>query len=163
MKTLLLLRHGKSDWSADVDDAERPLTKRGARAARVMGKFITDVGEAPDALVTSTAHRAVDTAARAAAAGAWGCEARPNSVIYGGNSVHVLDTVRAEPDTTTRLVVVGHEPASSEAIALLVGGGAHRLPTAAVAAIELDVEHWSDVEPGCGVLLYLIPPRLLDP
>jgi phosphohistidine phosphatase len=162
VKTLLLLRHGKSDWSADVDDVDRPLTKRGTRAARVMGEFLTAAGQAPDAVVTSTARRADDTAALAAAAGAWPCEVRRSDALYGGDPSDVLQIARAEPNTTTRLLLVGHEPASSETASLLVGGGSHRLPTAGVAAIELDVTHWDQVEPGCGHLLYLIPPRLLS-
>jgi phosphohistidine phosphatase len=161
VKSLLFLRHGKSDWNTDVDDAERPLAKRGERAARIMGEFLTRAGQAPDAVVTSRARRAVDTALLAAAAGEWPCEVRRSDEIYGADSSGVLQAVRAEEDTTTRLLLVGHEPATSETIALLVGGGAFRLPTAGLAAIELDVQHWAEVEAGCGCLLFLIPPRLL--
>ena len=69
MKMVLLLRHGKSDWSTAVDDRERPLAKRGRRAARAIGEFLTRAGEAPDAIVASPARRAADTATLAAAAG----------------------------------------------------------------------------------------------
>jgi phosphohistidine phosphatase len=161
VKTLLLLRHGKSDWNANLDDAHRPLTKRGVQAARAMGEFLTKSGQAPDGVVTSTAARAADTAAQAAAAGRWTCDVRLSDAIYGADSAVVLETVHAEPNTTARLLLVGHEPASSETVALLVGGGEYRLPTAALAGIELDVEDWADVGPGCGRLLYLVPPRLL--
>ena len=125
MKTLLVLRHGKSDWEADVDDADRPLAKRGARAARAMGGFLTSARQVPDAVVTSTARRATDTAALAAATGAWRCPLRRSDLLSSGDRSGVPQTARAEPDATTRLLLVGHEPASSEAIALLVGGGAH--------------------------------------
>ena len=74
-----------------------------------------------------------------------------------------LDAIRAESDDVKRLMVVGHEPTSSETVTLLVGGGRHRLPTAAVAGIDVDVARWTDVEPACGRLSYLIPPRLLAP
>ena len=34
VSTLVLLRHGKSDWSATASDLERPLTSRGVRRGR---------------------------------------------------------------------------------------------------------------------------------
>jgi phosphohistidine phosphatase len=161
MKTLILLRHGKSDWSADVDDRERPLTKRGRNAADAIGAFLTGAGEVPDAVVTSPARRAADTAGRAAAAGKVQCGIRTNELLYGNEAFTVLEVARSEPDTTERLLLVGHEPTSSDTLALLIGGGKHRLPTAAAAGIELDVDHWADVEPGCGILRYLVVPRML--
>ena len=56
-RMLLLLRHGKSDWSSNVDDRERPLAKRGRKAAQAIGRFLTEAGEAPDAVVASPARR----------------------------------------------------------------------------------------------------------
>ena len=69
---------------------------------------------------------------------------------------------RTEPDEVNRLVVVGHEPALSEAVALFVGGGNFSLPSAAVAGIALDVARWADIEPGRGGLAYLVRPRMLE-
>ena len=41
MKKLTLLRHAKSSWDDPVDrDFDRPLNKKGKRAAAVMGCFI---------------------------------------------------------------------------------------------------------------------------
>ncbi len=34
LRELLILRHGKSDWSGDKDDFNRPLEDRGKRAAQ---------------------------------------------------------------------------------------------------------------------------------
>ena len=163
MRTLLILRHAKSDWSSSVDDHERPLAKRGRNAAQTIGRFLTRAGQAPDAVVVSPARRAAETAALAVAAGGWHCTVRTNNLLYGANAYATLDAIRAESDDVKRLMVVGHEPTSSETVTLLVGGGRHRLPTAAVAGIDVDVSRWTDVEPACGHLSYLIPPRLLAP
>ena len=55
MKTLLLMRHAKSDWDhPDLDDHDRPLNKRGLRNAPLMGKFIRDAKLVPGACLTST-------------------------------------------------------------------------------------------------------------
>ena len=40
MKTLYLLRHGKSDWKAPYGrDHDRPLVRRGVEAAALVGDF----------------------------------------------------------------------------------------------------------------------------
>ena len=41
MKTLLMMRHGKSDWDADFgSDHDRPLNERGVRNSRLMGQVL---------------------------------------------------------------------------------------------------------------------------
>ena len=87
MRTLLILRHAKSDWSSSVDDRERPLAKRGRNAAQAIGRFLTRAGQAPDAVVVSPARRAAETAALAVAAGGWHCTVRTNNLLYGANAV----------------------------------------------------------------------------
>ena len=41
MKTLHLLRHAKSSWKdPGLDDHDRPLSKRGRQAAKIMAKYL---------------------------------------------------------------------------------------------------------------------------
>ena len=80
MRSLILFRHGKSDWDAPfASDHERPLTNRGKEAARLMGRFLQQTGQIPDLAVSSSAQRARDTQQLAARAGHWkstGCGMR---------------------------------------------------------------------------------------
>jgi len=39
-RTLILLRHAKSDWSGDETDVARPLAKRGRRQAPDAGRWL---------------------------------------------------------------------------------------------------------------------------
>ena len=39
-RELLILRHGKSDWSTGEDDFDRPLVDRGKRGAQRMGVWL---------------------------------------------------------------------------------------------------------------------------
>ncbi|MGB5457997.1 MAG: histidine phosphatase family protein, partial [Gammaproteobacteria bacterium] len=39
-RTLILLRHGKSDWNTDDDDFDRPLKKRGKNASAMVGEWL---------------------------------------------------------------------------------------------------------------------------
>lgn len=162
-RRLLLMRHGKSDWSASYgDDADRPLNARGRKASRAIGRFLTATGNQPQLAVTSPARRARDTLKLAAKAGRWDCPTCVAPCFYGSGPAELVHHLRDElPDSAERVLVVGHEPIWSEAVELL--SGAHvRMPTAAVACIELDTPRWSDVTANSGRLLWLVPPRLLD-
>ena len=162
MKTLLLLRHGKSSWDeGPLPDHERPLAPRGVKAARRMGRFIGRVGSAPDRVLCSPAVRAAETLRLAADAGAWRVPVGVVPELYGASPADVLACVRAVAPGVETLLVVGHEPACSQTASGLIGGAAVRFPTAALACIKLDAAGWDAVGPGGGELLWLVTPRLL--
>ena len=164
MKTILILRHGKSDWDADVvGDHDRPLASRGQKGARKMGRFLTTARAVPDRAITSSAVRARETLATAAEAGGWTGPARVTDALYEAAPETVLREIQSEPDDADTVVVVGHEPTSSRLAALLVGGGQIEMKTAAVARIDVEVESWADVQPGRGSLAFLLPPGALRP
>ena len=159
----MLLRHGKSDWASDTgDDRDRPLAKRGERAARTMGELLARPAIRPDAAVTSPATRAHTTLELAMKAGGWVCPVLVSEALYGEGTSAVLEEIKRQSDEAARLLLVGHEPTWSDLTALLVGGGGHRVPTGAVAGIDFEVDRWEDVRPGIGLLVFLVPARLLD-
>jgi phosphohistidine phosphatase len=160
VKTVLLFRHGKSDWDASYDtDHERPLAKRGRRAADLMGAFLAEKGEVPDLAISSTALRARDTLDRAAQAGGWGCRLELLDELYLPNPYLLLDVLQQQDESVSSVMLVGHQPAWSEALSLLVGGGDFRFPTAAIARVDVDVEQWDEVAAGSGELRWLVTPK----
>lgn len=118
-------------------------------------------GQVPDAAIVSPARRAEDTLRWAMTAGGWTCPTRTAEPLYGGGVSGLLAEIRPEPATTDLLLAVGHEPAWSESLAVLVGGGRLRFPTAALARVDLDIDAWNGVGPGTGVLAWSVVPRLL--
>src|SRR5690625_5108607 len=60
-RTLILVRHAKSDWSAPVDDQHRPLARRGRRQAPATGRWLAQHLPAPDLVLVSVAVRAQQT------------------------------------------------------------------------------------------------------
>jgi phosphohistidine phosphatase len=162
VKHLLLLRHGKSDSDARPDaDHERPLTRRGRKAAELMGTYLSRIEREPDLVLTSSAVRARATAELAGEAGCWTCPRTVLPELYGAAVADVLRCVSAQDDRMTRLLIVGHEPTLSELIGGLVGGGSIRVPTAALASIVFEVNRWRDVTLGLGELQWLVVPRAL--
>lgn len=161
MKTVILFRHGKSDWSAGLPDHERPLAPRGRKAAGRMGRFLSGVEQVPELVVTSTAVRARDTAARAIEAGEWTCLMAESDALYHPSAGSVLSAIRSQAEHIGSVMLVGHEPTWSEVLSLLVGGGVFRFPTAAMARIDLDVGRWDEVEFGQGELRWMVTPKEL--
>ena len=161
MLELLVMRHAKSDWDAGADDHERPLAERGVKSARNIGRFLARVEMVPELVISSTAVRAQTTAELAAEAGGWSCPIERTSAFYDTDPEAVLAEIAAR-DAPPRLMVVGHDPTWSELVSLLAGGGAVRLPTAAVACLELPMNSWHAVAPGKGRLVWLVTPKLVQ-
>ncbi|MEB3162784.1 MAG: histidine phosphatase family protein [Prochlorothrix sp.] len=166
-KQLILFRHGKSDWEGDsVQDHDRPLAKRGIKAAQAMGQLLSRAEQVPDLVRSSTALRARSTAELAHTAGGWPCPLEFMADLYETTPQGVISMVKGVPDRMggrplDRLMLVGHEPTWSMLTALLMGGGRVEVPTAALVGIDLEIETWAAIGPGKGCLRWLFLPRLL--
>jgi phosphohistidine phosphatase len=63
IKTLLILRHGKSSWKLpELADHDRPLNKRGKRDAPKIGNLLKEKDLVPELIISSNAVRADKTA-----------------------------------------------------------------------------------------------------
>ncbi len=163
MKRLYLLRHAKSDWrSGSATDHERPLTARGRRAASTVGRFLTAIGQAPEAIVTSSAVRARSTVEIAATAGGWVCPVAETERLYDSSPDELLAVVRETDEGVRRLLLAGHEPVWSESAGRLIGGGRVRMVTAAVVRIDLAGDGWREAAFGAGTLVWAVTPKLLQ-
>ena len=162
VKTVILFRHGKSDWDAPYgSDHERPLAKRGRKAADRMGVFLAERGEVPELAISSTAVRARDTLDRAMRAGDWRCRVEHLDDLYLPSPFMLLDVLQQLDEPLVSVMLLGHQPAWSETLGLLVGGSEFRFPTAAMARVDLSVERWAEIDIGLGELRWLVTPKEL--
>ncbi|WP_420438160.1 SixA phosphatase family protein [Candidatus Palauibacter sp.] len=145
MKTLLILRHAKSSWDhPGLRDHDRPLNPRGRRDAPRMGRFLAERDLVPERIVSSTAVRARTTAELAAAEFGWEVEIETTSDLYLASPDSYVDVVEVMGGVEERLMVVGHNPGITALVWHLTGEGEH-MPTAALAAVELDIDDWSEL------------------
>ncbi len=164
MKTLLVLRHGKSSWAtSNMSDHDRPLKPRGERSARRMGQELLRRGIAPDLIVSSTAERARATARLAAA------EAGKSDVIvetrelYLTGVSHQLETLAGVAgDRVATAMIVGHNPTLEDLTEQLTGEDL-RLTTGNLVRIDLDIESWSELPRARGKLGFVLRPNELSP
>ncbi|MFO7812729.1 MAG: histidine phosphatase family protein [Pelovirga sp.] len=160
MKNLSLIRHAKSDWSSGAaSDFDRPLNHRGNKAAPMMAERILKRGSIPDLLVSSPARRAFETVELLAHE----LDAPQEQIvfhrdIYDASLSMLVETVRQLP-ALEHIALIGHNPGLSELGLWLCPQAPEWLPTCAVLELELAVNDWSAVSPGCATLLYYDYPK----
>ncbi len=164
LKTLLILRHGKAQPDAPNGDRARDLLVRGRRDSEAMGTYIGEKIGVPDAIFTSDAQRALHTARLVARA--VGFDEEQLTIvpqIYGADERTLVALVRSILDDVDTALLTGHNPGFEELTAALTGIDEDdiRLPTAGLAHLEFDVDHWDDAHPGTGRLIAITTPKML--
>lgn len=151
MKTLLVLRHAKSDWSADYGaDHDRPLNRRGLASAHHVGELVRDLDLIPDLIISSTAVRARTTVEIAIEAGQWGSVLTLDERLYHSGPDSVLKIISAS-DPTDRVMVVGHQPTWGSLVYQMTGVPTE-IKTATLAVIDLMITTWDQVIDSTGRL-----------
>lgn len=153
MKKLTLIRHAKSDWSSGAaSDFERPLNRRGNKAAPMMAGRILKRGSVPDLLVSSPAQRAAETATLLAQ----GLGLAQEQIIFHRNiyeaSLATLIDIIRQLSAPEHIALIGHNPGLSHLGLWLCPQAPEWLPTCAVLELELAVDDWAAVTPGCATL-----------
>lgn len=158
MLRLILIRHAKSDWSADdQEDHERQLAPRGVKASRWIGDTLRAEGWLPDLVLCSTAVRTRQTLEVAGIA----APARFVREIYDSMSGDFVDIIRRMGGEARKLALVGHNTGMDTTALLLAEDDADfgGYPTGAIAVMDFAIERWSELEEGSGRILAFRRPR----
>ncbi len=169
MRRLLLLRHGKADRHSAGGDRERPLTRRGEEDALRLGQYLAAEGMKPDLAVASNARRARQTLDRVLAAFPGHVTHVIENTIYMATVDHLLDILRQTPNRVSTLLAVGHNPGFAELAISLAGSGEaaelqrlrSKFPTAALAILNFEADHWETVGMQAARLDRFVTPALL--
>ena len=110
---LWLLRHGQADHPLGLEDAARPLTKKGEEQARSAGRSLAELAPSIAVVLSSPRVRALRTAELAV--GAHGSAPAPVVIDelggdYGLPDLLTLLSPWTEGDARVDVVVVGHNP-----------------------------------------------------
>lgn len=162
MKSLLVMRHAKSDYPPSIaDDFDRPLSKRGRKDLTCMANLLAAAENPPDLILSSSAVRAERTAV--ALATALKIEGRRFCLedrLYLASPAGLFAAAADLPDQANSALIVGHNPGLEEWISLLCGADL-RLPTAGLAALSLEITGWAQIHEAQGRLRWFAIPRLL--
>jgi len=163
-RTLLLMRHAKSDYPPGVADHDRPLAPRGIREAGLAGDWLRGNVPTIDGVLCSTAMRARETLVNTRI----DAPVRYTERLYGAAPGTMIEEINTVSDAVSTLLVVGHEPTMS-AVSLGLAGGdgtdgaaaeriSAKFPTSAIAVLTVPCA-WKDLELGKAALTGFEVPR----
>lgn len=162
-RTLILIRHCKSDWDGNTDDHERPLSARGQRAAPRIGAFLATHRLIPDVVLCSDALRTRQTWAGIADHLHGAPKPTLNAALYlaepevmlkalQATSAHTVAMIAHNPGTAALAWALAHTPPADDRFA--------QYPTGATTVLQFD----EAIMPGAGRILHFTTPRdLPDP
>lgn len=166
MRRLILMRHAKSSWSDPGQrDHDRPLNKRGRRAATAVGGWLKARGYTVDQALVSNARRTQETWARVVeATGA--APTRYMSELYAAGEGAMLVALRGAPDVAS-VLMLGHQPGIGAFARRLLATppadpGFEKYPSGATAIIDFEIDAWADAGWGGGRLTDFVVPRALE-
>ncbi|MCF6204017.1 MAG: histidine phosphatase family protein [Methylococcaceae bacterium] len=143
-KELLLLRHGKSDWNTNTTDFDRPLNQRGKRNAQQIGEWLIRQKLVPDLIICSPAVRALTTTQIVCEAMGEGVQTiQTEKKIYEASLSDLHLVLQAIPESTQRLLLVGHNPGfesllSDLAPSIQIPSDGKLMPTTTLAYLQLN-------------------------
>ena len=163
MKSLILMRHGKSSFKNDgKKDQKRPLNKRGEKNAAQMGELLKERELVPQIILCSSADRARQTAKIVTKIIGYEGEIKYSKKLYMAEADEILKVVRNLPDELEKVMVIGHNPGLESLIPMLTEK-IEGLPSAGVAYISLPIERWKELKSKTeGELVELWRPKALD-
>jgi phosphohistidine phosphatase len=150
MKMLHLLRHAKSSAKEDLEDHERPLSRRGREAARRVGKHLPAMVGDLDLVLCSSALRTRETLDLVLAE----FSRRPRSVIedqlYLASREKLMNRLRRLDEEYANVLLIGHNPGLHELTLALAEKNSPnyralasgKFPTAACASFQIS-PRWS--------------------
>jgi phosphohistidine phosphatase len=143
-RTLVVVRHAKSDWSTALPDDERPLAERGRRDAPEIGRWLAEHVDPVDLVLCSPAKRARQTWQLASAGLRPAPPVRQDERVYGASPTELLTVLAELPDEIGSVVLVGHNPGLADLVTIL-SGEPTEMKTSAVAVLRWPGS-WADAE-----------------
>ena len=154
MPELVLVRHAKAESHTRGSDRERRLKSRGKREIQRLGVWLAQHNFRPQRVLTSPAERAASSAQKCCKA--MGLTTRCidiNTHLYPGSCAALIACIQSGPDEIDRLMLVGHNPAFEQLLALLADDDSE-IRTASAAILRSD-QPWAHWRKGCAQLIQL--------
>jgi phosphohistidine phosphatase len=168
VRTVILLRHGKSSWSdPTLADLDRPLAPRGERASRKIAEYIRRKKIRPALVLCSPSLRTRQTLEAIESSLGKGSPVEREPELYAASEEELLQRLQALPESFDSVMLIGHNPGLHELARVLASRGAdlprleEKFPTGALATLVVEGESWVTLGPGDAELVDYVVPRQL--
>jgi phosphohistidine phosphatase len=169
VKTLFLMRHAKSSWDdPQLADEDRPLTRRGRKAAGRMADYLHGAGFKPSIVLCTSALRTRETLELLRPALPKETMVKVEPRLYAASSKELLTRLRRLSAAATSVLVIGHNPAMQDLVLGLASKNPKlkavrgKFPTAALAVLEAPIDEWRQLVPGEASLVDFVSPKGLS-
>lgn len=160
MKTVVIIRHAKSDWNNNLEDFDRPLNDRGYSDAPMMAKILKSVQEKPTLIISSPAKRSITTAEYFAEEYGYPVDCiLKERKIYDIGQQFTKQKLEELSDDVESVFVFGHNPDHSSLARYLTGQDFGQIPTCAAVGIEFDIDSWKEVHKANGEVKFYEYPK----
>ena len=152
MRTLYISRHAEAEHSFDTDFS-RCLTSCGKEEAGWLGKYLLKHDIIIDAVLSSPAQRALNTAKIIIQQVHLPSEKLLSfPELYHADLLTLLQFIRSLDNQHQHLLLVAHNPGLSDLVHYLIDTDVGHLPTCGFCGLDLDIDSWSQLERGIGKL-----------
>lgn len=149
MKTLVIIRHAKSDWGTNAMDIDRQLTDLGERDAFLVAASAIEHLPEEYIIWSSVAKRT----SRTALIFADGFSYPPGEILFK-DALYTFDCnvlekiIRTCPDRHEALIVFGHNEAVTDFVNKFGDIYIDNVPTAGFVKITFNVDSWREIRKG---------------
>lgn len=146
MKTLILVRHTKSDWGYEfLKDIDRPLNERGYRDAYQQSKWIKDNLAVPKIIVSSPAIRAISTALIFARTLNYDEQKiLIKHGIYDATTDDFLSNIHSLSNDIDSAMIFGHNPTITNLTNLISKDKFFdNIPTSGIIILKFEIDKWN--------------------
>lgn len=142
-----IFRHAKSSWTnaGVLDDMDRTLTPRGVQDAYTMGECLFREGKLPTCILSSSANRAMHTAAIVAKTINFEHQnllLDPN--LYHASAEKLMQVLQSFPKECQNIAIFAHNPGITD-FAWQSGEEILNVSTSGVLHYRTNIETWSDL------------------
>ena len=160
MKTIVLVRHGKSSWEFDLPDAQRPLKQRGINDAQLVANEFFKLNNVPKHIFSSPANRALST-----------CKIFVESFNLSEKSISIIDElydfegesviqfIKNLPNSIDEIMIFGHNHAFTSIANIFGDKFIDNVPTSGLIKLKFDIDIWQNLRQGTTELV-IIPKEL---
>ena len=161
MKSVILIRHTKSDWSNLLKDFDRPIRQDRKIDTILIAKEIAEKGTLPQQIISSPAVRTLQTAEILCTEWKYPFkDITKDKSLYECMANDILTVIQKVDDKFDAIAIVCHNPAITVFVNQYSNASIDDVPTTGAIRIDFDVEHWKDIK-GNGKARWFIRPKEL--
>ena len=149
MKNLILIRHGKSSWTAPLKDIDRPLDFRGINDAHLVAEHCQEFLPKTFLIWSSTASRASETAMIFAQNFSYPIENIIfRSDLYTFDENELEDSIKSCNNDYDNVILFGHNDAITNFVNKFGDVFIDHVPTSGFVSLKFDTNNWKSLTKG---------------